>query len=710
MPTCLILSEPPQREKEKIMLLLAAAHDNAWRTPFLNGRLVFLGRPSTPRRSSLSRPTSLERSDSRRNGNSVTSAIVSYADDASSHSTTIRSAQWVSRLVEDIMGYVANLVSIDNRQIESVAALTVTVLKARYGAFQWNKMLKELAYGLRRYHRISPLCRIFCELFVDESSSALEDLSLFARLHRTAVKYSTMEMQKIMLPYAMKNEENSDGDTSNSLLQYTTASRRYVELHLLTIVLTEMLIVVTIIEHGNVGNKSSVTRRRKLKPVEVVGVKAVVAYWVKEKSSNCDSLAFDLGGFVDLHEVIAVVVSALRSSQSPNFSDNSNIMTTIKPSRKENDVQGEKEKLKIQSEGRGKEEMTYVAHSRSMAQPQGHIPEGSVRFIGKSRDVQTISPSVVSKYVQFFANHSENSTVEKETTDFDNVQNRLQGVSEEEKENEPDQYAQESVNHTPVQNQHLGVLPRDNLLKGKTVRACTFPLNSGKSSTLASRREVTVPTEVHTASQQTSGGPLVVDLDPKLLLGREKPSPHHSLLSKHSMKQNVETQQDDTEMQPQQYFAALAVIDAELQWRREFLTSTVAIDLTTREKVSDTPVEFDEQRTSRKRSTPLSRRSQSQQDSTYTAVVAELAKPVESTAPPANAGTFNNVNRPPMAVQRPPSFILMPSKYQTQVKPAGHREEEGKEEGFPMASDLEMMTDEERHLLADLRQALSHQT
>ncbi|KAH9586533.1 hypothetical protein LSM04_008163 [Trypanosoma melophagium] len=62
MPTCLILSEPPQREKEKIMLLLAAAHDNAWRairdewnnlyiewqstSPFLRDSLSFNGGPT----------------------------------------------------------------------------------------------------------------------------------------------------------------------------------------------------------------------------------------------------------------------------------------------------------------------------------------------------------------------------------------------------------------------------------------------------------------------------------------------------------------------------------------------------------------------------------------------------------------------------------------------------------------------------------------
>ncbi|ORC91785.1 putative glucosamine-6-phosphate isomerase, putative,glucosamine-6-phosphate deaminase [Trypanosoma theileri] len=677
-------------------------------TPFLNGQSVFLRRCSTPRQSSVSLPTSVERSFSRRNSNNVTSSLVSNVDNAFSHSTTTRSAQWVSRLVEDIMSYVAKLVTIDNSQVRSVAALTVTVLKARYGAFQWNKMLKELAYGLHLYHSICPLCRLFRELFVDESSSALEDLSLFARLHRSALKYSTVEVQKVILPHSMKNGENGEDDTSHSVLQYTIASRRYVELHLLTRVLTEMLAAVSIIDSRNIGKKCSMGNRRKLKPAEVVGVKAIVAYWVEEESCNCDSLAFDLGGYVDLHEVIAVVVSALRSSHNPNTTENPNAMMMIKPTRDKDTLQGKIEKPKLQNEDRGSEEaITSVAHARSIVQSQGRVPEGTVQFLGKSKHLQTASPSVVSKSVQFSSNHSEKSTRKNEATDSSNIRILLRGVSEEEYD-EPYQRAQESVNQTISKEQNLKVSKRDNPLRETTVRECTPLTNGGKSSALDSRREVAAPTEVYTAPQQTSGAPLVVDLDPKSLEGCEQPSSYHSLPSRQSTTQDVETQKYGTETQPQQYFAALAAIDAELQRRREFLTSTVAIDLTTRGMVSDTSKGFDEQTSAAKRSTHSPERLQMQQDSTYTAVAAELAKPIESTAPPANAGTFYNVNNPPMMLQRPPNSILMPSKYQTQVKPVGRHGEE--EEGLPMPSDLEMLTDDERNLLADLRQALSHQT
>ncbi|RNC55395.1 putative glucosamine-6-phosphate isomerase, putative,glucosamine-6-phosphate deaminase [Trypanosoma cruzi] len=78
-----------------------------------------------------------------------------------------------------------------------------------------------------------------------------------------------------------------------------------------------MLAAVTLADQKGTGTVP-VVRRRKLTPAEVIGVKRIVAHWVEEESSGEESLAFDLGGFVDLHEVLTIVVLALSSARRRN--------------------------------------------------------------------------------------------------------------------------------------------------------------------------------------------------------------------------------------------------------------------------------------------------------------------------------------------------------------------------------------------------------
>ncbi|EKF29824.1 glucosamine-6-phosphate isomerase, putative,glucosamine-6-phosphate deaminase, putative [Trypanosoma cruzi marinkellei] len=676
-------------------------------TSFLNTRSTFLHRHCTPQRSTstpraaLSEQNGILRNIGGRKG--LSNAVSGLNGSTSRNPALMRSAQWVSRLVEEIMGYVAKMNAIDHHQVSSVATLTVNVLKACYGALQWNRVLKELAQGLYRYRSVSSLCRVFREFFVDESSSALEDFFVFSRLHRVVTKHGIVETQKVSLPL-----EDAESNVPYPLFRETIVLRRYVELRLLTSVLNDMLAAVTLADQKGTG-AVPVVRRRKLTPAEVTGVKTIVARWVEEESSGEESLAFDLGGFVDLHEVLTIVVLALSSARrlNPVKSPNAPRMSRF-------DVDdGEFQKKVVASKERSLKEniqpASYAERARLIMRMEASEAESMVG-LGKNVDFRPLSPPAaeMSKPLQPSPKSSNGSAMRK-------VPVRI-----------PETVYYGSDGKLKEVNQDVSELPNkaalakeldDGFLEG---RNCGEENSFGDSPYLhyASATPPPPPSVPRLSPKHLPGDPLVIDLDHVHLPSASIQLSPQSTMAEETEKRRADSKDMDNKIRPQQYFAALAAIDAELKRRREFLNSTVAFGPTTCDKPFDsdlpqqsstTELPRQEGETATKTPGPeitSNKLENATQESLWYAEKTHLEEELGSTQPPAHASTFNGVISPSFSVQNAPTSILLPSKHLASEKPQEWSEQD---DGRPTKTDFDMLTLEEQHLLADLQRALSQQ-
>ncbi|RNF20139.1 putative glucosamine-6-phosphate isomerase, putative,glucosamine-6-phosphate deaminase [Trypanosoma conorhini] len=671
------------------------------RTPFVKARSTFLRRQFTPQRSisaprtgSLGRQGLLGNSGKRQGEPTAVPGPNASTTTKPTPATPLRSAQWVSRLVEDIMSYVAKMNAVDHQQVRSVASLTVRVLKARYGALQWNRVLKELAEGLQRYHDVSSLCRVFRELFLDESDAALEDFCLFSRLHRAAMKYGTVETQKVSLPL-----EEADSSASRSLIQSTIVLRRYVELRLLTSVLNDMLAAVTLTDRKDIDS-FTVMRRRKLKPAEVVGVKTIVAYWVEEESCKPESLAFDLGGFVDLHEVLAVVVAALGSVRR-----RSPVRGGLSAPRKtrcdecNDEPQGS---FTAPREGSAIEHVhrfAYAEQARLIMQVRASEATSPVSLTSATPAAAAETPDPVRPSAR--GSHAA-SAMRREVpvcvpaTERHGPRGERQEVHQEMPEGLDKASSAKEVSHV-----------------------CAAANRSGDANGL---RDSTPPPDAVVpppppTPRRVPGEPLVVDLDHRPPPSANTKAPPRLTRAAATSKCEMGANKTEEGTQPQQYFAALAAIDAELQRRREVLKSTVAFGPTARDtpcdlrsptqsSATDLPCHAEETatQTSDAEFTP-GHHETGTRESAWEAEATRLEEQLGPSQPPAHTSTFGDLVSPPLAVQPTPSSILLPSKHRPLERLQG-RSDEGEEDRVTR-DDLAMLTPEEQHLLADLRRALN---
>ncbi|KEG07340.1 putative glucosamine-6-phosphate isomerase, putative,glucosamine-6-phosphate deaminase [Trypanosoma grayi] len=611
------------------------------------------------------------------------------------------------------MSHVAKMAAIDHHQVRSVAALTVTVLSARYGALQWNRALKELAQGLHRYHSVSPLCRVFRELFIDEASSALEDLFLFCRLQRAAVKHSTVETQKVILP-PMETESGAP----QSIFQHTIVSRRYLRLRSLTAALSDMLTAVSVPEHREVG-VIRVVRKRRLKPAEVVGVKTIVAYWIEEESSKSDSLAFDLGGFVDMHEVLAVVVKALSSAHQQIPVASRGACDPVNRDDVDEESLQKEEKATAVSKARknndeNEEPLSYAARAHLIMQSRPQQPEGVVRPAQASYR----PPPAVVNSVPLSAMSPIRSALQEGIVGTGRVPpTTLHGTSGE--RHEMFRGVPKSLARVSLQEERPQGYLRKPQNEVKKVAGCTS-LHKGGDDAAAHQQGTVSRTEAPTSPGQISAEPVIVNLNhgPGAEID-EAPPQRNATESVNSG--CLDSHKYGGGRQAQQYLAALAAIDAELQRRREVLKSTVAFDLSTCDPSRDVPVGPESSARPTERTVlwrddcdatsatpsvePTPQRAIGSGELTLSVTAADLEQPIESCEPPANASTFGHTTPPPLPPQHQPNSILLPSKHQSRTKPV----EKSGDESSATQSDFEMLTAEERYLLADLRQALSRQ-
>ncbi|KAF5223321.1 hypothetical protein ECC02_003599 [Trypanosoma cruzi] len=676
-------------------------------TSFLNTRSTFLHRHFTPQRSistpraALSEQNGTLRNVSRRKG--LSNTVSSLNGSTSQNPAPIRSAQWVSRLVEDIMGYVAKMNAIDHHQVSSVATLTVNVLKACYGALQWNRVLKELAQGLHRYRSVSSLCRVFREFFVDESSSALEDFFVFSRLHRVVTKHGIVETQKVSLPL-----EEAQSNAAYPLFRETIVLRRYVELRLLASVLNDMLAAVTLADQKGTGTVP-VVRRRKLTPAEVIGVKTIVAHWVEEESSGEESLAFDLGGFVDLHEVLTIVVLALSSARRRNPVKSPNAPRMSRFDVDDAEFQDNVVASKERSLKENIQPASYAERARLIMRMDPSEAESMVD-LGKNVDFGPLSPppAEMSKPLQPSPKGSNGSAMRKEPVRI------------------PDTVYHGSDGKLKKVNQHVSDLPNKAALAKELYHGFLEGRTCGEESLFgdspyphyASVTPPPPPSVPCLSPKQLPGDPLVIDLDHVHLPSTSIQLLPQSTMAEETGKRRADSHETDSKIQPQQYFAALAAIDAELQRRRELLNSTVAFDLTTR----DTPFDSDLPLQSFTTDLPLqegevatktpgpeitsNKLENATQESSWYAEKTHLEEELGSTQPPAHASTFSNVVSPSFTVQNGPTSIMLSSKHRASERPQEWSEQE---DGRAAKSDFEMLTLEEQNLLADLQRALSQQ-
>ncbi|RNF08758.1 putative glucosamine-6-phosphate isomerase, putative,glucosamine-6-phosphate deaminase, partial [Trypanosoma rangeli] len=226
----------------------------------------------------------------------------------------------------------------------------------------------------------------------------------------------------------------------------------------------------------------------------------------------------------------------------------------------------------------------------------------------------------------------------------------------------------------------------------------------------------TVPTPPP-SPRQWQGEPLIIDLD-------SQPPPSGStgpsaLLTRAEGRSGclVGAQRMEEGTPPQQYFAALAAIDAELQQRRGILKCTVAFAPTTHDTrcdlsfpmqhpATDLPChEEDATMQAPDGEFTPNFREMGTKESAWAAEATKLEEQLGPSQPPAHTTTFGGLVSPLRAVQHTPSSILLNSKHWAPEGVQGQTEEE--QEDSATNSDFEMLTPEEQQLLADLRRALS---